>query len=344
MGWNELVAAATATFRAAGLDSPEADARELAEVAGGERLHVLLATGAPTPEQRARFDSMVAARATRVPLQHVTGVMYFRYLELASRPGCFIVRPETELVAEEAITALRAAVARILDDDGVTSRAFATPPVSARPNERESLRPGASQSPASACPAERASSRPGAQPDSARPLAVDLCTGSGAIALALATEVPEARVSAVELSDSAIEVARENNARYGAVVDLVHGDARTELENLVGQVDVVVTNPPYVPPTHQVSVEALSDPALALWGGGVDGTDLPRELIARAAELLRPGGILVMEHAEEQAQTLVNAALTSGFARARTGYDYTGRPRWLWAQLGNDCAESKGHQ
>ena len=290
MGWNELIAGATAAFRAAGLDSPKADARELAEVAGGERLHVLLGSGSdPTPAQRARFETMVAKRAARVPLQHVTGVMYFRYLELVSRPGCFIVRPETELVAEEAITALRAS-----------------------------------------------SSRP--------PLAVDLCTGSGAIALALATEVPEARVIGVELSDTAIDVARENNARYGSVVDLVHGDARTELSNLVGQVDVVVTNPPYVPSTHDVSVEALCDPALALWGGGVDGTDLPRELIGRARRLLRPGGTLVMEHAEEQAEALVGAALAAGFAQARTGYDYTGRPRWLWAQLGNDCAESKGHQ
>ncbi len=290
MGWSELVAAATATFQAADLDSPEVDARELAEVAGGERLHVLLGSrSAPIPEQRAHFESMVAKRATRVPLQHVTGVMYFRYLELLSRPGCFIVRPETELVAEEAITALRASF-----------------------------------------------SRP--------PLAVDLCTGSGAIALALATEVPEARVIGVELSDSAIDVARENNARYGSVVDLVQGDARTELANLVGQVDVVVTNPPYVPPTHDVSVEALCDPAFALWGGGVDGTDLPHELIARAAQLLRAGGILVMEHAEEQAEKLVQAALEAGFVQARTGYDYTGRPRWLWAQLGNERAESKGHQ
>ena len=289
MSWNELIAAAVASFRAAGLDSPEADTRELAEIAGGERLHVLLGSGtAPTPEQRAHFESMAAARAARVPLQHVTGFMYFRYLELVSRPGCFIVRPETELVAEEAITALRAVVSR---------------------------------------PA----------------LAVDLCTGSGAIALAVATEVPGVRVIGVELSDSAMAVARENNARYGSVVELVQGDARTELSNVVGQVDVVVTNPPYVPPTHEVSVEALEDPALALWGGGADGTDLPRELIARAAELLRPGGTLVMEHAQEQAEVLVSAALAAGFSRAHTGYDYTGRPRWLWARLGLDCAESKGH-
>ena len=289
MSWNELIAAAVASFRAAGLDSPEADTRELAEIAGGERLHVLLGSGtAPTPEQRAHFESMAAARAARVPLQHVTGVMYFRYLELVSRPGCFIVRPETELVAEEAITALRAVVSR---------------------------------------PA----------------LAVDLCTGSGAIALAVATEVPGVRVIGVELSDSAMAVARENNARYGSVVELIQGDARTELSNFVGQVDVVVTNPPYVPPTHEVSVEALEDPALALWGGGADGTDLPRELIARAAELLRPGGTLVMEHAQEQAEYLVSAALAAGFAQAHTGYDYTGRPRWLWAQLGLDSAESKGH-
>ena len=324
MSWNELIAGATAAFRAAGLESPEADARELAEVAGGERLHALLASGSfPTPEQRARFDSMVAERAARVPLQHITGVMYFRYLELLSRPGCFIVRPETELVAEEAITALRAVVSQ----RGAAAR----------------------QSPISLSNDDDVRSRlPEASPESEgtapTPLAVDLCTGSGAIALALATEVANARVIGVELSETAMEVARENNVRYGSVVDLVQGDARTELSNLLGQVDVVVTNPPYVPLTHNVSVEALSDPALALWGGGVDGTDLPRELIARAAELLRPGGTLVMEHAEEQAEALVSAALTVGFAQARTGYDYTGRPRWLWARLGCDSVESKGHQ
>ena len=226
MSWNELIAGATAAFRAAGLESPEADARELAEVAGGERLHALLASGSfPTPEQRARFDSMVAERAVRVPLQHITGVMYFRYLELLSRPGCFIVRPETELVAEEAITALRAVVSQ----RGAAAR----------------------QSPISLSNDDDVRSRlPEASPESEgtapTPLAVDLCTGSGAIALALATEVANARVIGVELSETAMEVARENNVRYGSVVDLVQGDARTELSNLLGQVDVVVDHHEFV--------------------------------------------------------------------------------------------------
>ena len=161
MSWNELIAGATAAFRAAGLESPEADARELAEVAGGERLHALLASGSfPTPEQRARFDSMVAERAVRVPLQHITGVMYFRYLELLSRPGCFIVRPETELVAEEAITALRAVVSQ----RGAAARQS---PISLSNDDVRSRLPEAS---------------PESEGTAPTPLAVDLCTGSGAIA------------------------------------------------------------------------------------------------------------------------------------------------------------------
>ncbi|MFT0847490.1 peptide chain release factor N(5)-glutamine methyltransferase [Actinomycetaceae bacterium L2_0104] len=285
MGWNSLIASASSRLAEQGVASPRADAREIAEVVGGGRIASL---PAPDSEQRARFESMVRRRAERVPLQHVTGRMYFRFLELASRPGCFIVRPETELVAEEAIAELRA----LLADSG---------------------------------------DAPSARPQTARPVAVDLCTGSGAIALALATEVPGARVIGVELSDEAFSLARENNARYGDVVELVRGDARTALGELEGKVDVVVANPPYVPPTVQVSPEVDADPDLALWGGGTDGTEFPLALIARAVDLLAPGGILVMEHAENQAEKLVAAALAAGFADAHTGYDFTGRPRWLRA-------------
>lgn len=159
------------------------------------------------------------------------------------------------------------------------------------------------------------------------PLVVDLCTGSGAIAISIADEVPGAQVIAVELDDTAYGAAQRNAAPYG--VDVRQGDARTACEDLLGTVDVVVSNPPYVP-SSQIPPEVEQDPALALWGGGDDGLDMPRALVARARELLVDGGVLVMEHDETQGPALVECARGRGMA-ARTGVDLAGRPRFLYA-------------
>ena len=130
--------------------------------------------------------------------------------------------------------------------------------------------------------------------------AVDLCTGSGAIAAALASEVPGATVWAVELDPRALELAARNLAGRG--VTLVAGDAAAALPELDGTVDVVVANPPYVPPDGVPRDPEVRDwdPAIALYGGGDDGLAMPRAILARAAGLLRPGGVLVMEHADVQ--------------------------------------------
>ena len=124
--------------------------------------------------------------------------------------------------------------------------------------------------------------------DSGRPpLVVDLCTGSGAIALAVATEVPGARVHAVELDDAAVVWAQRNLARSG--VDLRHGDMADAFPELDGEVDVVVSNPPYIPldAYESVAPEARDhDPALALWSGA-DGLDAMRVVERAAARLLR---------------------------------------------------------
>jgi release factor glutamine methyltransferase len=168
-------------------------------------------------------------------------------------------------------------------------------------------------------------------------LVVDLCTGSGAIALAVAREVPAARVHAVELDPQAHSWAARNLARSpaGAGVVLLRGDARTALHELDGTVDVVVSNPPYVPP-GAVPVDpevAEHDPAVALYGLGPDGLEVPRGVVRAAVRLLRPGGLLVMEHAEVQdaaARAVVDA--TGAFAPARTQADLTGRPRMVVAR------------
>ena len=158
---------------------------------------------------------------------------------------------------------------------------------------------------------------------------VDLCTGSGAIAVAVAVEVPAARVRAVELDPLAHAWAERNVAALAPGVDLRLGDAATAFADLDGGVDVVVSNPPYVPPgAVPVDPEVRDhDPALALYGGGEDGLAVPRRVVAAAARLLRPGGLLVVEHAEVQAEA-ARAMLAGAAWTTVTGHaDLTGRPR-----------------
>ncbi|GAA4721319.1 peptide chain release factor N(5)-glutamine methyltransferase [Isoptericola chiayiensis] len=161
---------------------------------------------------------------------------------------------------------------------------------------------------------------------------VDLCTGSGAIALSVATEVPGAQVHAVELDATAHGWAARN--LRGSRVHLVRGDARTALSDLDGSVDVVVSNPPYVPSdaVPQEPEVARHDPAVALYGLGADGLEVPRGIVAAAARLLRPGGLLVMEHAEVQAAAARSLVADHGFVDVGTRPDLSGRDRMVVAR------------
>jgi len=256
--------------------SPEYDAAELlAHVLGTTRSQLALAD--PTAEQLAAFVGLVERRASREPLQHLTGTAAFRYVELAVGPGVFTPRPETEVLAGWAID-------------------------QARLHEH--------------------------------PVVVDLCTGSGAIALAVATEVPSATVYAVELGDEAVEWARRNLS--GSGVDLRHGDMADAFRELDGTVHVVVSNPPYIPleAYESVAPEARDhDPALALWSGQ-DGLDALRVVEATAARLLGPGGVVGAEHADVQGESA--PAVFSGTGRwtdVRDNLDLAGRPRFVTARL-----------
>ena len=276
-----LVRQAGERLKAAGVASPEHDARELAEWILGTQLP--LVDGADEAFT-ATYAQALRRREAREPLQRITGRMFFRGLELECRPGVFIVRPETEVVAGVAIEAVLA-------------------------RERGRVAGG--------------------------PLVVDLCTGSGAIAAAVAAEVPAARVIAVELADDAVVAAVAACERHApGRVRVVQADAAapSTLADLDGSVDVVVTNPPYVPAGALEDVETASyDPRLALFGGGEDGLDLPVALVRRAAALLHDDGLLVMEHDAGQGRALREAALAVGFREASTGQDLTGRDRFLRA-------------
>ncbi|WP_298889098.1 peptide chain release factor N(5)-glutamine methyltransferase [uncultured Serinicoccus sp.] len=161
------------------------------------------------------------------------------------------------------------------------------------------------------------------------PSVVDLCTGSGAVALALAHRRPDARVGAVELAPDAHRYAQANLGRTGLAVDLRLGPAQESFEDRLGRVDVVVSNPPYIPPDAvPVDVEVRDhDPEVALYGGGADGLLLPGLLAARAMALLRPGGVLLMEHADVQSGSAVELLTHAGWTSVTDHDDLAGRPR-----------------
>jgi release factor glutamine methyltransferase len=175
----------------------------------------------------------------------------------------------------------------------------------------------------------------GAAIDAARavpsPLVVDLGTGAGVIALAVAHEVPSARVIGIDVSGDAVDLARDNAMRLGLDIEFRVGDVADPafLAELSPGVDVVVANPPYVPTDVVLPPEvAEHDPPSTLWGGGAGGLEAPRRFLAAAARLLRAGGIVVMEHDETQAAAL-RAAAADAFAEVATHADLTGRDRYL---------------
>lgn len=164
----------------------------------------------------------------------------------------------------------------------------------------------------------------------AHPIVVDLCTGSGAIALAVKDEVSGARVLAIELSPEAHAWAERNVATTGLDIELHLGDAITSFGDLEGSVDIVVSNPPYIPTGAVPNDPEVRDhdPRVALYGGSADGLAIPRLVAARAAHLLRPGGVLVMEHADVQGDSLPAALERSGnWTRIEDRVDLNGRPR-----------------
>ncbi|MCT1478221.1 peptide chain release factor N(5)-glutamine methyltransferase [Microbacterium sp. p3-SID336] len=159
------------------------------------------------------------------------------------------------------------------------------------------------------------------------PIGVDLGTGSGAIALAMATEVPHARVFAAELSDDAHAWAQRNVAGVENLT-LVLSDLADAFPELDGSASVVISNPPYVPDAAvpRDPEVRLFDPALALYGGA-DGLDVVRVLSSRALRLLRPGGVLVIEHGELQGAAIRELLTADGWRAAATHRDLTLRDR-----------------
>jgi len=165
------------------------------------------------------------------------------------------------------------------------------------------------------------------------PVIVDLCTGSGALAIALARHWPEARLLGIDDSDAALEYARKNSA--GTKVELLHADVTKPglLTDLDGQVDLVVANPPYVPDGAPVEPEVSHyDPSHAVFGGA-DGMTVINAIVRLAGRWLRPGGFFAVEH--DDTTSSLTCGLISGtelFDDVVARTDLTGRPRFVTAR------------
>ena len=163
---------------------------------------------------------------------------------------------------------------------------------------------------------------------------VDVGTGSGVIALSLAAELPEADIVAVDISEDALGLARENAERL-LVADHVCFLRSNLLENVEGSFDVIVANLPYISTQERqtLSREVLHDPEVALFAGGC-GDELVRELIAHASSRLRPSGMLALEVGIGQSDTLVAALAEKNYRDIWTENDYSGVTRFLFARYG----------
>ncbi len=272
------VAAVRDRLAAAGVPTPDADSELLVRhVLGWSRSSLVLRGGEAVPAvAAARLDDLAARRADRVPLQLLVGTVGFRYLDLLAEPGVFVPRPETEVLAGEA-------VARV---------------------------------------------PPGG-------VVVEPCTGTGAIACSVASEVVASTVVATDVAPSAVSLARRNLERAGVDVLVVEGDLLDPVPaRLRGGVDVLVCNPPYLTPAERAAADPevlCHDPEAALVAGPT-GHEVSDRLIVAGLEWLRPGGWLLLETDSSRAPETARRAAAAGYAEAGVLPDLAGRDRVVVAR------------
>lgn len=223
------------------------------------------------------FWKLLDRRCANEPLQYLTGVAYFRHLEIKVGPGVLVPRPESELLVESVLTHIeKMNIEKLIGAVSV----------------------------------------------------VDLGAGSGALALAIATEAPNTHVIAVEKSAEAIYWLKENVSFIDEKVRIVESDVSTALDGV--KCDVVIANPPYIADSQELPADVREhEPAIALFGGA-DGMKTPRLFIAASARLLKPGGFLAIEHHESQGDEIA-AVLNIDFEDILLHQDLTGRPRFTTA-------------
>lgn len=326
------------------------------------------------PEEREVLRDYVARRGAGEPLQYITGEVAFRHIAVKVRSGVLIPRPETEVLVSEALALLPAprrrhatdsvlteneaqelllreaaqkAAAEGLDGDGATVPSDTAAVSSA---EGADAQDGSLVDAAMAGGAGEVGVAEGTEDDfertgAASPVAsddaplyiADICTGSGCIACSIAYEHPDARVLATDIAPEALALARENVEALGLkervyVLNSNLGDSVPP--RFVGKLDLVVSNPPYIPTDVMARLPrevGAFEPALAL-DGGADGLDLFRPLTAWARHALKPGGGYAVELHETCLDVAAAIAREAGFTDVRIVDDLAGRPRVLVAR------------
>lgn len=323
--WGELHGETAERLRRNGIERAEVEARWIIEETSGligSNLHLGFDTAA-TARGVTRLDQLVTRRLAGEPLQYVLGHWSFRSLDLLVDSRVLIPRPETEQVAEAGLDELDTLIASGVTTGSVDSACDISPEQSAE---------------AVGVPTTR------------QALVADLGTGSGALALAIATERSGVDVWAVERDPDAAQVARANLAgvgRAGRRVRIVEGSWFEPLpQKMRGCLDLVVTNPPYV------GAEETLPPDVADWEpvgaliGGPTGVEAIAEILTSSIEWLAPHGVIVVEIGETQGFAVQQIARSVGFTEVTVRRDYGERDRILVARRprpGGGVATASGH-
>lgn len=270
-----LIRETAALFREAGIPDPAWDsALLLAHITGRPALNLRLDTDTALDEATlARYAALRDRRLQRVPLQYLTQEQSFMGHDFYVDERVLIPRPETELLTELAIEALRS-----------------------------------------------------------RATALDLCCGSGCIAISMALALATAQVHAADLSPDALAVTRRNAETLGAGITLHQGDLFAAVEGL--RFDLIISNPPYIPTAdcRTLQQEVLQEPGMALDGGN-DGYDFYRRIAREAPAHLNDGGVVLLEVGFDQAEDVAELMRRAGFREISIHPDLQGIPRMVVAHL-----------
>lgn len=259
-----------------GMQSPRLDAELLlVHALGIERVGLYMDLDRPlSQDERTRYRAALLRRQKHEPVAYILGEKEFYGLNMRVTPAVLIPRPETELLVDHTLLAIK---------------------------EIES------------------------------PTVIDVCTGSGCVAIAVAHMRRDAHVSGIDVSLDALEIARENGIKHGVQVQWREGDL---LHGVEGIFDVVVSNPPYIESEMMEGLMPdvrLHEPALAL-DGGKDGLDLIQRLLPSSYLLLKSGGQLFFEIGEGQHKASCDLAIQAGFVDIKVNLDLSGKPRMISAK------------
>lgn len=319
-----------------------------------------------TPLSPEEYQDLIDKRARHIPLQILTKTSFFGQYEFCVGPGVFIPRPETEEMVMHVIENVRhlreKKIIQLKKEEETRtflakSSLMQSSPSQLSPSESSSTQSSSqsfltqassesssAQSSSQSSPAQSSSMRESSSLLSYAPLRIlDLCAGSGAIGITMALELPEVIVDLVEISPQAHEYMKKNSDFYqssfmsqGSSVwcDGIRDACDTHLlQECEGNMDVIISNPPYLPTAQPVTQkEAQYDPEVALYGGSEDGLDIPFRIIDQAVRLLRPGkGYFAMECDPTQAHKIKEYAQNHHLRDIRIHQDFTHRDRWITA-------------